>query len=86
MKHREISVGMAQKLAKDFLALLPMQDKEDLLHKLNELGKKYHEANAVYVKYAAPYEEEKRQKLLDEMTAHIRSGDIENALAVVQLK
>lgn len=83
MKRKRISIGMSQKLARDFLALLPASNKEDLLQKLNKLAKKYEEANAVFVTFAKPHEEEKRQKLLQEMVQYIRSGDIDKALAVV---
>ncbi len=84
MRHRKISVGEAQLLAQDFLTLLPSKDKEELLNKLNELGKIYLEANQVYVKYAGPYEEEKRQEVLKAMRDHIKKGEIEQALAVAK--
>lgn len=84
MRHRKISVGEAENLAKEFLTLMPAIDKEDLLNKLNSLGHKYPEAQAVYVKYAAPYEEEKRIKLLQTMTEHIQKGNIEEAISLAK--
>jgi hypothetical protein len=74
----------AQKLAQDFLALLPMRDKEDLLTKLHTLSEKYHEAQSVYVEYAREDEEAKRQALLHQMSHHIKAGDIEAAIAVAK--
>lgn len=80
MKHRKISIGEAHYLAQDFLKFLPVQDKEDLLKKLLDLGKKYEEAREVYIKYGTPHEEEKRNKLLEAMRDHIKNGDIEKAI------
>lgn len=80
MKHSKISMGQAQLLAKDFLTLLPFQDKKDLLEKLNKLGHSYPEAQAVFLKYASAHEEQRRQKILNLMTEHIKTGQIEQAI------
>jgi hypothetical protein len=84
MKNRKISIGDAQKLAQDFLALLPPIDKEDLLNKLNSLSPKYPEAREVYAAHVSPHEEQKQQQLLQTMRDHIKSGDIEQAIAVAK--
>ena len=84
MKSRKISIGEAHYLAQDFLKLLPVKDKEDLLEKLSGLANTYTEAREVFVKYNTPYEEEKRNKLLNTMRDHIKSGDIEKAIAVAK--
>lgn len=84
LRDRRMNVGEAQKLAHEFLSLLPMADKEDLLQKLNTLGQTYVSAREVYAQYAAPHEEEKRQKLLTAMREHIKSGNIEQAIAVAK--
>lgn len=84
MRDRKLTIGEAHQLAEDFLGLLPMHDKEDLLKKLSDLGQKYTEAREIYAKYGAPYEEEKRQKLLEAMRTHIKSGNIEQAIAVAK--
>lgn len=84
LKTNEINAQEAQKLAQDFLKLLPFKDKKDLLDKLNELGKEYRTAQEVYVKFGVPYEEQERQKKLDLMREHIKNGDIDKALEVAK--
>lgn len=84
MKYRKLTIGEAHKLAKEFLSLLPANDKEDLLRKLSTLGQNYEEARDVYAKYVAPHEEEKRQNLLNQMREHLKSGNIEQAIAVAK--
>jgi uncharacterized membrane-anchored protein YjiN (DUF445 family) len=74
----------AQQLAKDFLALLPMEDKRDLLDKLFKFSQKHTEAKGVYLKYAKPYEEEDRLKKIELMSQHIKDGNIEHAINVAK--
>lgn len=80
----KMSVEEAQQLAKDFLVLLPMQDKKDLLDKLFKLSQANIGVKGVYLKYAKPFEEEEREKKLELMSKHIKSGKIEEALAVAK--
>lgn len=84
MRHRKISVSEAQRLAQEFLTLLPAIDKEELFNKLHDLGEKYPEARAVYVKHAVPLSEEQRQQTLSTMLAHVRNGNIEQAIAIAK--
>lgn len=84
MQQRKISTEDAQKLAREFLALLPAKDKEDLLNKLKNLGEKYPEAKSVYVKYYASEDEEQRQNKLQGMLEHVRAGNIEQAINVAK--
>lgn len=74
----------AQEVAREFLAVLPVHDKAELLMKLSDLGKKYAEAQAVYLKYAAPEDESMRQTRLTAMSGHIKEGRIEEALKVAK--
>lgn len=80
IKHQELSLKGAQSLAKDFLAIFPIIDKNDMLNKMHQLGNKYPEARTVYIKYANPYYEEERQNKLKEALLHIRNGDVDKAL------
>lgn len=82
LRRSDISLNEAQRLASDFLALLPEKGKEQLLKKLEALGRGYPEANDVYLKYATPYYETKRHQAIDDMTKHIREGNIEKAIEV----
>lgn len=84
MRNRKITVGEAEKLARDFLALLPASDKHDLLGKLKSLSGKYQEARDVYLKYATEEHETEKNQALDTIAGHIKSGDIEKALEVAK--
>lgn len=79
-----ITAEEAQQLAQDFLAILPMNDKKDLLKKLYTLSEKHTEAKKIYLEYAKPYEEEERQKRLTLISQHIKNGNIEDALATAK--
>lgn len=80
----KLSPIKAKTLAQEFLKLLPAKDKEDLLDKLNKLGQNYEEARQVYADYAIPYEQEKRQRLLDTMREQIKNGNIEKAIEIAK--
>lgn len=84
LKANEIDANEAQKLAQDFLKLLPFKDKQDLLDKLNILGNEHRTAQEVYVKYGVPFEEQERLRKIDLMREHIKNGDIAKALAVAK--
>jgi hypothetical protein len=74
----------AQAFAQEFLSLLPVHDKKDLLNKLTQLNKDSQAAHGVFLKHAAPHEEDERQRKLREMSEHLQSGNIEHALAVAK--
>ncbi|MBA3724040.1 MAG: hypothetical protein H0W89_04080 [Candidatus Levybacteria bacterium] len=84
LKAELLTEDQAQQLAKEFLALLPMEDKRDLLDKLYKLSKAHVEAKGVYLKYAKPFEEEDRQRKLTLMSQHIQDGKIEHAINVAK--
>ncbi len=84
LDQERLTVDQARQLAREFLALLPMQDKKDLLDKLYKLSQAHREAKGIYLKYAKPYEEEERQKKLTLMSQHIQNGQIEHALNVAK--
>lgn len=79
-----ITVEEAQAVAKEFLSLLPLQDKKDLLEKLYKLSKDHSETADLYLKFAKPIEEDDRQKKITLMSEHIKKGQIEHALAVAK--
>lgn len=84
MEKGKITIEQSQQLAKEFLALLPVADKEDLLKKLSVLGRTYPEAQAVYLDYALPYEEQQRQQKLTKMSELIKQGNIEQAISTAK--
>lgn len=79
-----ITAEEAQSVAKEFLTLLPLQDKKDLLDKLYKLSLDHGETKELYLKFAKPIEEADRLKKLELMSQHIKNGQIENALAVAK--
>lgn len=84
LNQERMTQEQARAFAKEFLALLPIQDKKDLLDKLYKLSKEHVEAKDVYLKYAKPYEEEERMRKLTLMSKHIQNGEIDHALNVAK--
>lgn len=79
-----ITVEEAKAVAKEFLSLLPLQDKKDLLDKLYKLSKDHGETAELYIKFAKPIEEDERQRKLTLMSEHLKKGQIEHALSVAK--
>jgi hypothetical protein len=84
LDNAKITVEEAKAVAKEFLSLLPLQDKKDLLDKLYKLTKDHSETADLYIKYAKPIEEDERLKKLSVMSEHIKNGQIEHALTVAK--
>jgi hypothetical protein len=84
LDEKRMTEDEARELAREFISLLPMQDKKDLLDKLYKLSKEHVEAKGVYLKYAKPYEEEDRLKKIALMSEHIKNGQIEHAITVAK--
>lgn len=81
LKNNKIDVGEARKLAQDFLATLPIQNRSELLAKLKALGETYDEAHAVYVKEFSKDSVTKTSETLDKMRDAIATGNMDNAIA-----
>ena len=84
LKQNSIDTDGARKMAREFLSLLPMQDKHDLLKKLHKLSVDHKQTQGLYLKYAQPYEEEERQKKLALISEHLKNGQIEHALTIAK--
>ncbi len=80
LKDNKITAVDAQNQAKEFLNLLPVTDQADLLNKLKVLGDKYEESNEVYLDELQKHSANERDKALDQMRSHIKSGNIEEAI------
>jgi hypothetical protein len=80
LRAEKVTLGQAKYLSKDFLALLPVQDKEEILNKLYSLTSLYGEARAVFVKYIGPFEEEKTMKKLAVARKYMQNKEYEKAL------
>lgn len=84
LKSRRISVEETKKLAQDFLQLLPIKDKQDLLNKLKMLGNRYFEAKDVYLKHVEEDYAQKRDIALSTIANHVKAGEIEKAIEVAK--
>src|SRR5260221_3434115 len=84
LKENKLSGVAAQELAKELLALLPFKDKKDLVDKLSNLGQKYPEARQTYVNLGIPLVEQERLERIEQMRAHISTGDLDKALEVAK--
>ncbi len=84
LKQNKMTPEEAQKLTKEFLSLLPIQDQKDLLTKLTRLSKDNNAISGIYLHYAKPYEENETKRKLELMSQHLHLGKIEEALAVAK--
>ena len=84
LQNRQIDMNTASKLARDFIAVLPIQNRQDLLLKLQNLGNSYKEAKAVYQQELAKDVVQKEQQALIQMQGAIRQGNIDHAINVAK--
>lgn len=84
LKANKMQSETAQKLAADFLSVLPVKDQRDLLEKLKKLGDTYQEMRQIYVRELTKYNEEEREHALLQMRNAIAEGKIENAIQVAK--
>lgn len=84
IRESKISVEEAQSLARDFLSVLPPQDKADLLNKLRALSGKHPVALEVFHDFAVAESNAERDKKLTLIAQHIKQGEIEKALEVAK--
>ena len=84
LEKNQITEAQASQFAREFLTLLPVNDKKELLDKLRNFSKSHVLAKGVFLKYAAPADEEERQRKLALMSEHIKNGEIEHALNVAK--
>jgi hypothetical protein len=85
LEENKIEVDKAQELARDFLAILPVSDQEDLLKKLQDLSGKYEEVKPLYIHEYAKMDEVKRDEVLTHMRNSIHTGNIEQAIEIAKV-
>ncbi len=85
LENNSLSTDTAKKLASDFLDLLPVKNRVELLEKLKLLGEHYSEAKFVYSLEFSKDQTEKEAQAIDQMHAAIKSGNIEHAINVAKL-
>lgn len=84
LKENKMDLPTAQKLAADFLAVLPIHNRPELLEKLKELSDKYKEVKSVYAHTLEKVTEETDAQRLTAMRDHIQQGNIEQAITVAK--
>ena len=84
LKENKMEAQQAQKLAADFLAILPVTDQKDLLSKLKQLGETYQEMRGIYVRELTKVTEAERENALLQMRNAIAEGKIEHAIQVAK--
>ena len=84
LKENKIPLARAQKISRDFLDLLPISDKQDLLAKLKNLSKNYPETTGVYVEELNKATDTKRDQALSQMRDHIQNGNVDLAISVAK--
>lgn len=84
LQEKKISQDEAQKLAQDFLKILPVKDKFDLLQKLKLLAGTYEEAKPLYIIEKNKVFQEGKEKILTEVSHLIKNGGIEQATTLIK--
>ncbi|GIW61435.1 MAG: hypothetical protein KatS3mg089_0287 [Patescibacteria group bacterium] len=84
LKNNQMDVATASRLAKDFLAVLPIKNQEDLLMKLKNLGDKYTAAQQIYNLELGKNIHEKQQQTVQLISNSIREGNIEHAITLAK--
>lgn len=84
LQQNKIDLPTASKMAREFLAVLPIRNQQDLLEKLKNLGRDYKEINQVYQKEYANTLRQKEEQALHQMQGAIQQGNIEHAIRVAQ--
>ncbi len=84
LKNNKMSTEQAQKLASDFLAVLPITDQQDLLNKLKILEEQHPETETLYVSEITKITNQKRDQTLLGMRKAIQKGDMNSAIAIAK--
>lgn len=84
LEENKIEVGKAQELARDFLAILPVTDREDLLKKLQDLSGRYEEVKPLYIHEYAKMDDLKKDEVLTHMRNSIHTGNIDQAIEIAK--
>lgn len=71
----------AQALARDFLAILPIESQKELIEKLKTLGETQNEIKEIYVEELSKISDIDRAEKLKKMRDLIKNGKMEEAIA-----
>ncbi len=84
IRHMKFSLADASDLAKKVLVVFSYTTKYEILQRFYELTALYPEVRSIYLKYARPFYEQKRQTTLNIMRKYMAVGDIDHAVAVAK--
>lgn len=84
LREEKMTSQQAKLLSRDFLAVMPPLDTEDLLAKVKELGMQYEQIKYIYIKYMKQHDEEKRRRILTIVRMYMQQGDFDRALLVAK--
>lgn len=84
LRENKIEADKARELASDFLDVLPIENHQDLLDKLKQLGEKYQEAQALYVERLGQVTSQQTEQALNNMRDAIAKGNMDHAITVAK--
>lgn len=84
LKAGKIKLPEAKEVTKEFLALLPFADIEDLESKLKSFAERHPEFNQIYITFLKKEDLEKTADLVGKMKVLIRENKIDEALNLVK--
>ncbi len=84
LKTGKIKLSEAKEVTKEFLALLPFADIEDMQTKLKSFTEKHPEFNQVYITFLNKEDLEKTADLVGKMKVLIRENKIDEALNLIK--
>jgi len=84
MRNEQLSLERAQRLAQEFLEVVPSKTRKGLFMKMKLLAQIHPEARTVYMKYANVYYEEKKNVAVRLVTRAIATHDIERAVRIAR--
>ena len=84
MRKQQLSMSQAREIAKDLLAIFPVESFTELMDKLRILGDIYMEVRAVFIKYAKVYYEKQKAYVLGNISELLAKEDIDGALNLVK--
>lgn len=84
LKTGKVKLQEAKEITKEFLALLPFIDEEDMQTKLKSFTEKYPEFNQVYITFLKKEDLEKTADIVGKMKVLIKENKIDEALSLIK--
>ena len=84
LRENKMEADKARELGSEFLAILPIENHQDLLNKLKQLGQKYPQAQQLYVQRLAETTNQQTEQALNTMRDAIKQGNIDHAITVAK--